>query len=70
MSNQGASRSGTLATLLCTHREKCVCNRLGIKAISPELVLRDLQQECFQNPNEISALDPELVLRDVPGKSG
>ena len=56
--------------VLLARRGKCVGNCLGIKAISPELVLRGMQQECSHNPNEISPLDPELVLREVPGKLG
>ena len=56
--------------VLLARRGKCVGNCFGIKAISPELVLRGLQQECSHNPNEISPLDPELVLREVPGKLG
>jgi hypothetical protein len=58
----------SLHLVLPARRAKWVCNRLGINAISPELVLRGLQEECSHNPNEISPLDSELVLRDVPGK--
>jgi hypothetical protein len=54
--------------VLLARRGKCVSNCFGIRAISPELVLRGVQQECSHNPNEISPLDPELVLREVPGK--
>lgn len=54
--------------VLLAQRGKCVRNCPAVNAISPELVLRDLQQNYSHKPHEISAFDPELVLRDVPGK--
>ena len=54
--------------VLRRRRGEWVRNCRGLKAISPELVLRGVQQECSHNPYEISPLNPELVLRDIPGK--